>query len=142
MNESNLSPHQQPLGHNDKTPQREISRAIQASKALAAIAMEGSNPWQKIIVYSCFGMILGSILVIGLPPYATTKQLTVFGALSGNLMISVIFILHNALAGTKGESKSKGKRRTRRTAAIKTQSSFGIAWILVKIGRASCRERV
>lgn len=131
MHESNLPPQQQPLGPNDKVPQREMSRAIQASKALAAIAMEGSNPWQKIIVYSCFGMILGSILVIGLPPYATSKQLSVFGGLSGNLMISVIFILHNAFGGTKGESKLKGRRRTRAIAGTKTQRSFGIAWILV-----------
>lgn len=110
------------------------SSAIQASKALAAIAMEGSNPWQKIIVYACFGVILGSICVVGLPPYHSSKQLTVFGTLAGNLLISVIFIFYryNSLRRPEQEPRRKKGPAVKHQAISdsKMHRSFGIAWTL------------
>jgi hypothetical protein len=56
------------------TPQRGVGTgAIAANKEIAALAMAGAEPWQKIIVYLCYGIILLALVYLCIPPYATDK---------------------------------------------------------------------
>jgi hypothetical protein len=50
------------------TPQRGVGTgAIAANKEIAALAMAGAEPWQKIIVYLCYGIILLALVYCASP---------------------------------------------------------------------------
>ena len=150
------NPQQNGSSHNFKSAPSE--HAITSNKALAILAMEGADPWQRIVVYACFGIILGSILIIGLPPYTTAKQVSVFVILALALLVSILFIfkqysylrgdittltgehhsssVHAAeklvaqsLVGvTSGSTEDDAKKLVVNARSL--QRSFGIGWIL------------
>ncbi|HKO43908.1 MAG TPA: hypothetical protein VJU84_11590 [Pyrinomonadaceae bacterium] len=108
---------------------RSLRSAIQANKAIASLAMEGADPWQRIVVYASFGIILGSIIIVGLPPYTATKQLSVFGTSAGSLMVGVLLILYNYFIGPVRRSRSRKKAQTSKP--NKMPRSFAVAWVFV-----------
>jgi hypothetical protein len=68
-------------------------RGIDSNRVVAALAMEGANPWQRIIVYACFGIILLSIILGVLPPYTTEKQLGMLAMLIAALATALIMVV-------------------------------------------------
>ena len=65
------------------------TKAIASNRAIAALAMKGATPREKRLVYGCSGIILLCIIVLGIPPYETRKQLAAFLA----AVCSLAFIL-------------------------------------------------
>lgn len=63
-----------------------------SNAALAALAMKGGDPWQRLIVYLCYAISALGILVISVPPYETTKQLVALALVIVPLFVAVIFV--------------------------------------------------
>jgi len=59
--------------------------AIKSNTTIAALAMKGATPFQKIIVYCCYGVILLGIIILSTPPYQSLKELIAFG-------VSIVFL--------------------------------------------------
>jgi hypothetical protein len=47
--------------------------AVSSNAAIAALAMKGATPGQKLVVYVCYGIILLGIVALGIPPYEQAK---------------------------------------------------------------------
>lgn len=67
--------------------------AISKSAALAAAAMQGAEPWQRYLVFSCYSISGLGILVIGMPPYETNKQLWASGISGSLIFLAMMFVL-------------------------------------------------
>src|SRR5882724_5276563 len=63
--------------------------SVQAAKEIAALAMEGANPWQRMVVQACFGIILVSLCLVFVPPYTEMKQLVILGVSVMALVVGV-----------------------------------------------------
>ncbi len=66
-------------------------KAIESNTAIAALAMKGAKPPQRLLVYVCYGIILIVVTVLAIPPYESGKQLIASGA--GVLCLFVAFIM-------------------------------------------------
>ena len=69
-----------------KESSEDVSKnAVKSNTTIAALAMKGANPFQKIIVYCCYGVILLGIIALTVPPYQALKELLA-------LAVTVIFL--------------------------------------------------
>jgi hypothetical protein len=73
------------------------------NRVIAALAMKGANPPQRIIVYTCYGIIALGLAVLAAPPYETIKQLSALGLLVVALLFVAIRVInrYQALAQQK-----------------------------------------
>src|SRR5580692_6399918 len=69
--------------------------SLERNAAIAALAMEGADPWQRNIVYGCYGLISLDLVGLLLPPYESAKQLWLVGIASTLLSIVIILIIWN-----------------------------------------------
>lgn len=66
---------------------------IGKTAALGAIAMQGAQPWQRLAVFACYGMIIIASVILVLPPYEAVKQLVLGGASVLLLFIVVMVVI-------------------------------------------------
>src|ERR1022692_3454212 len=63
------------------------------NRFIAALAMKGANPPQRIIVYVCYGIIALGLAILAAPPYETIKQLGALGLLLVALLAVAILVI-------------------------------------------------
>jgi len=68
--------------------------AIRSNATLAALTMEGAKPWQRLIVYICYGIILATIILLVIPPYDSIKQVVGFFLCVAALLTAGGLVLH------------------------------------------------
>jgi hypothetical protein len=68
-------------------------QAIVSNTKIAALAMKGAAPAQKIGIYCCYGVILLGIIVLAVPPYQASKQIIALALTVACLVIVGIFVL-------------------------------------------------
>jgi hypothetical protein len=68
------------------------SKAVESNAKIAALAMKGASPPQKIIVYCCYGVILLGIVALTVPPYQAAKELVALIFTIGCLVTVAIFV--------------------------------------------------
>src|SRR5437762_2170597 len=84
---------EQPTSQQDQNVSRPLGvPAIEASRVVAALAMQGANPWQRYLVFGSFAILLSTLVLILVPPYHETKQLTlscllVVAIMTGTLLV-------------------------------------------------------
>lgn len=70
-----------------------LVNAVKSNEATAALAMKGAKPWQKVIVYCCYGVILIGIIVLLVPPYEASKQVATASLVIPSLVIVAFLVL-------------------------------------------------
>ncbi|MBA7648687.1 hypothetical protein ES703_56475 [subsurface metagenome] len=68
-------------------------KAIKSNAAIAALAMKGATPFQRIVVYCCYGVILLGGIILSVPPYEALKELLAFAFTIVFLGIVAVFVL-------------------------------------------------
>jgi hypothetical protein len=61
--------------------------------AIAAAAMKGGDPWQKLIVYVCYAISASGGFALSLPPYETPKQLACLAFIIVPLLVAGCFVI-------------------------------------------------
>jgi hypothetical protein len=102
--------------------------AIKSSAALAALAMEGGDPWQRWGIYLCYLVTIVAIIAISMPPYETQKQLPcVFGVvLPLSIALYVVILRYRHLSGLATPSTPPGGPNNVRLATATRQQLFEV----------------
>jgi hypothetical protein len=101
----------------DNTERTAGTAAIKENAAIAALAMQGADPWQRVIVYLFYGIILITILYLTSPPYATDK----FKALVlvvPFLVVTAIFVIVRYKKLSSGEQVTSSGPKTIQLSAV------------------------
>lgn len=53
----------------------DINEALRSNRVIAALAMRGATPLQRIVVYICYGVISLGLILLCVPPYQAWKQI-------------------------------------------------------------------
>lgn len=70
-----------------------VIEAIKSNTTIAALAMKGATPSQRIVVYCCYGVILITIITLSVPPYEVFKELVALAFAILFLVIVAGFVL-------------------------------------------------
>jgi hypothetical protein len=77
----------------ETAPDNAIKNAIKSNTTIAALAMEGATPTQKLVIYCCYGVILLGIIALTVPPYQALKELIALALTVVCLVIVAVFVL-------------------------------------------------
>src|SRR2546425_313536 len=67
--------------------------ALKSNAALAALAMKGADTWQKLVVYWFYGISGLGLLVVGVPPYESAKQIVALVLIVVPLSGTAVFVV-------------------------------------------------
>jgi hypothetical protein len=102
----------------DKTPTDATDKSDSAgarNNVIAALAMEGAEPFQKIIVYCLYAALTLGIIILGTPPYTSLKELVALGLILAFVALVAMFVLSRY-----GDLAKKGPPVTSTGTAINT----------------------
>lgn len=89
-----------------KGPMSTVAReGIKSNTYIAALAMRGAVPFQRLLVYVCYGIILIILLVLLIPPYESLKQLIAMSVGVLTLFISGMMVLRRYNELSQGTAK-------------------------------------